>query len=48
MRNLKRMLLGLAVAGLVVGQMSVAVGAPALPDPGNLDHVSVVAELPIG
>lgn len=48
MRNLKRMLLGLAVAGLVVGQGPGAVGAPALPDPGTLDHVSVVAELPMG
>jgi sugar lactone lactonase YvrE len=33
---------------LVVGQVSVAVGAPAVPDPGALDHVSVIAEFPPG
>jgi sugar lactone lactonase YvrE len=45
---MKRALLGLAVAGLVVGQGPGVAAAPAVPDPGDLDHASVVAELPSG
>lgn len=48
MRNFTRMLLGLAVVGLVVGQGPGVAAAPGVPDPGNLDQVTVVAELPSG
>lgn len=42
------MLLGLAVAGLVVGQGPGVGAAPAGPDPGDLDHVAWTAEFPTG
>jgi hypothetical protein len=48
MRYLTRTLLGLAVAGLVGGQGPGAAAAPAVPDPGGLDQVTVVAQLPSG
>jgi hypothetical protein len=48
MRNLKRMLLGLAVAGLVVGQGPGVAAAPAGPDPNGLDDYHVIAQFDHG
>ncbi len=47
MRNMKRMLLGLAVAGLVVGQGPGASAAPG-PDPGGFDGYDVITEFDPG
>jgi sugar lactone lactonase YvrE len=48
MRNLRRALVGLAVAGLVVGQGPGAAAGPVTPDPANLHEVAVVASFPSG
>ena len=48
MRNMRRMLLGLAVAGLVVGQGPGVAAAPAGPDPGGFVDYSVVTQFDPG
>jgi hypothetical protein len=48
MNNLKRALLGLAVAGLVVAQGPGVSAAPAGPDPGGLDEFAVVTSFDPG
>jgi sugar lactone lactonase YvrE len=48
MRNLRRALLGLAVAGLVVGQGPGAAAAPAAPDPEGFDSYDVITQFDPG
>ncbi len=48
MRNLRRVLLGLAVAGLVVGQGPGATASPAAADPGGFDTYHVVTQFDPG
>lgn len=48
MRSITRVLVGLAIAGLALGQGSAASAATGPPDPGDLDHFSVLTDFPPG